>query len=227
MGSLVETVLPAIPAAVGGYFTYKAQGDAADTAQRGVEEQAALEAKSRAFQQEQFGKAIERQQPFVDIGVRALPELVTAVQNLGDVSRLPSTRFQKSIVAEFLGENAPGFVLSRSGREIEATEAERQKGRLADLVNIGVGGTASQAGAGVGLSSALGRSLTTSGNVQAQALQDAAINRENRRNQLISGLAGLPSFIASQTGYGGINPVSPGSVFSRPQFTPTGTPIGF
>jgi hypothetical protein len=216
-----------VPSVVGGIFQDRQSKKAAETSRAGAASQAAIEARNRAFQRKQFEEATERQQPFVDVGQLALPHLVSAVNNLNSVGNLPGARFQKTIVSDFLGENAPEFVKNRAFGEITALEGERQKQRLADLVNIGVGGTAGQAGAGVNLGSTLAQSLGTSGNIQAGALQDAAVHRANRQNQLIQGLAGLPALAAASGGFNTqASPLTP-SVFSKPQLTPTGVPIGF
>lgn len=178
---------------IGGIITSKGEKKAAQEEQRGEQEQLRVEALNREFQEEQFDKQIARQEPFVQAGTEAIDPLIQAISNRGDVSGLPSTQIQGGLISDFLGAQAPGFVTDRALGDLEAIEADKNKGRLSDLVNIGLGGVGSQAGSGANLGSTLGQSLATSGNIAAQSITDAAANRENRRNQLFQGVTGLPS----------------------------------
>ena len=86
-----------------------------------------------------FGEQIQRQQPFLEVGRQALPELVESISGRGEVSQLPATRIQGSLIEEFLGD-APGQVRQDALANLEAVEQQRNVGRLQDLVNIGLGG---------------------------------------------------------------------------------------
>ncbi len=178
---------------LGGYIDYKGQKDAAESQQQGTAEQIRIEGLNRQFQKEEFDKQIARQQPFVDVGNLALPQFIEALSNRPSAAGLPATQIQGGMISDFLGSQAPGFVKERSLANLGAIEAEKNKGRLSDLINIGLGGVGSSAGTGVNLGTTLGQSLMTSGNLQAQGLQAAAANRENRQNQLFQGLSGLPA----------------------------------
>jgi|GEM_PF-4864376 hypothetical protein len=188
---------------IGGVISSRGQKSAAQAQQagqqEGIAEQARIEQANREFQQRQFDKQIERQQPFVDVGEMALAQLPAAISNRGDASQLPATQIQAGLISDFLGPNAPGFVQENALENLNAIEAERNKGRLSDLVNIGLGGVGSTAGSRLNLGTTLGQSLATSGLREGlgtqQSLQQAAVNRQNRQNQIIGGLSGLPSLI--------------------------------
>jgi hypothetical protein len=164
----------------------------------GAKTQAGIERLGRAASKEEFDKQIVRQQPFIDVGTRAIDPLTQAISNRGDVSGLPATQIQSDLISDFLGPQAPGFVTEDVLANLEATELERNKGRLSDLVNIGLGGVGSSAGSRINLGTTLGSSLLGSGNLAGQSLQDAAIGRQNTANQLTTSLGGLPAFIAGQ-----------------------------
>ena len=176
-----------------GYITSRAQKKAEESLEKGTQQQAEQEAISRGIQQQQFEGQIARQQPFLEAGQLALPQLVESISGRGDVSGLPATQAQRGMITDFLGEQAPEFVTEDALANLEAVEAERNKSRLSDLVNIGLGGVGASAGSGVNLGTTLGRSLATESNIRGQGLQQAASSRENRRNQLIQGLTGLPA----------------------------------
>lgn len=184
---------------IGGVIQQRGESRAAEAEEAGVRQQLETEALNREFQRRQFERQLERQQPFLEAGTLALPEFIQAIQNrpVTDVAGLPATGIQAGLITEALGPQAPAFVTEGALADLSAIEAERQKGRLADLVNIGLGGVGSAAGSRVNLGTTLGSSLAGSGALQAQGLQQAAASRENRRNQLIQGLAGLPAVVAA------------------------------
>lgn len=190
-----------------------AEGARAAT-KEGAKGQAVIEGLKREALQKQFEKEIERQQPFVDVGVEALPQFTEALANRGDVSGLPATQIQGDLITEFLGDEAPDFIKDRAVTNLEAVELERQKGRLADLVSAGTGGAVSATGSSVNLGTALGRSAGQLGNIQGQSLQQSAIQRQNMINQAVGQLAGLPALIAANRGP------------SQPNILPTNQPVG-
>lgn len=163
----------------------------------GARAQANIEKMSRDFAKERFEKDLERQEPFLEAGREALPELVAAIQNQSDVTNLPGFTTQQAVRNEFLGET-PAFIKERADQALEAFEGEKNKGRLLDLVNIGLGSAGSAGQTRVNLGSQVGRSLGQVGNIQAQALQDAAVQRQNTINQLGESLSGLPAYYAAQ-----------------------------
>lgn len=197
----VPLALAAAPTLAGLYTQYAGGEAARATTEAGARSQAEIESLRRDAAQKEFERQIARQQPFLDVGGEALPELVSAISNRGgDVTGLPATQIQGDLIAEFLGEEAPAFIKERAMTNLGAVEAERRKGRLADLVSAGLGGALSTAGSGVDLGSTLSRSLAREGGIRGQALQESATARQNLINQAVGQLSGLPAFIAGARG---------------------------
>jgi hypothetical protein len=163
----------------------------------GARTQARIEEISRQAGEDEFQKQMARQQPFIDVGTRALPMFQRAISNRGDASGLPTTAIQQDFVSDFIGSNAPEFIRQGAMKDINAMESEQQKRRLSDLVNIALGGSASQAVAGVNLASMAGQSQQRQGLSLADALQQSAISRQNMANQAVTEISGIPAYIAS------------------------------
>lgn len=192
--------MPSLIAGLGGTVLSAAgqQQQLAGTVE-GARTEAGIRALGREASEEEFGRQIERQTPFVAAGERALSPLIQAISNRGaDVSALPGVAFQRERIQDFLGDQAPGFITDRAIRNLEAVESERQKGRLSDLVNIGLGGLGTSAGARVNLGSTVGQALGAETGLKAQALQQAAAGRQNIANQLGTSLSGIPALIAAR-----------------------------
>lgn len=192
--------LALLPTALGIGAQAGAGRAAQKTSVAGAEAQAEIEGLRRDAAQKEFERQIGRQQPYLDVGGKALPEFISAISNKGDASDLPATQIQGDLIAEFLGDEAPDFIKERAMTNLGAVEAERNKGRLADLVSVGLGGAMSSAGSGVDLGTTLSRSLAQEGDVRGQALQDSATARQNTINQVVGSLSGLPAFIAANRG---------------------------
>lgn len=187
----------------------------------GAESQVRQERLGREFQVEQFEKALERQQPFLEAGQEASPLLAMAIRNELETSNLPAVEIQKGLVAAGLGGEAPAFVTERAGRGIEAIEAENQKSRLLDLVVTGLGAAESASGTRgrIGLSEAISQSRI--GNIGAGALQSAATQRQNIATQATERIGGLPAFLASQRRRTGGQPLTTGfAQTNQGQFVP-------
>lgn len=185
--------------AIAGIALSAAGGEAARASTiEGAELQVEQERLGRAFQREQFEKALARQQPFLEAGQEASPLLAMAIRNELDTSNLPSTEIQKGLLAAGLGEEAPAFVTERAGRGIEAIEAENQKSRLLDLVQIGLGAAGAASGTRANIGTTTAQSLGRIGNIGAGALQSAATQRQNIATQATERFGGLPAFLASQ-----------------------------
>ncbi len=196
----VPLALAALPTILGIGAQAGAGRAAQKTSVAGAEAQAEIEGLQREAATKEFDRQISRQQPFLDVGGQALPEFISAISNKGDAAGLPATQIQGDLIAEFLGDEAPAFIKERAMTNLGAVEAERNKGRLADLVSVGLGGAMSSAGSGVDLGTTLSRSLATEGNIRGSALQDSATARQNTINQAVGQLSGLPAFIAASRG---------------------------
>jgi hypothetical protein len=175
------------------------QESARETTVAGAESRAKIDEMGREAAQREFQRQIERQQPYLDAGVSSLPEFIRAIENKADVSELPATRIQSSLISEFLGSESPEYIKDKAIVNLNAVEAEKNKGRLADLINIGLGGTASAAGSRVDLGSTASN-ISNIGNITAQGLSDAAKMRQDTVSGITGGLSGLPAYIAAQKG---------------------------
>ena len=182
----------------------------------GARTQAGIEAQNRAAQTRQFDQQIARQQPYVDVGKRALPDFINALSNRGDVSNLPATQIQGGMISDFLGPNAPDFIKDKALQNLNAVQLEGNKGRLSDLISIGLGGAGATTGSRLNLGSALGSSLSRQGNIESQGLQQSAQNRQNLANSLTTGLGGIPAYINTLYGGGGRNSGNRNNTFSDP-----------
>jgi len=189
---------------------FKAKSDAEIEGLKAVEQ---AERDNLAIQKEIFGAQTARQKPFVDVGTMALPDFIEAISNRGKTG-LPAEQFQSGQISDFLGKNVPDIVKAKALEELEALELERNKSRLSDLVNVGVGGVGSEAGSIVNEAGTVGQSLVNIGTAKEQALQNAArargaislqedIDKENQRNRLIGGLSELPGLVGTATGFTG------------------------
>lgn len=197
----VPFALAALPAVLGVGGQIAGQQAARETTEAGARGQADIEKLRREASQREFKRQAARQQPFLDVGTQALPEFISAISGRGgDVAGLPATQIQGDLISEFLGEEAPAFIKERAMTNLGAVEAEKRKGKLADLVSAGLGGALSTAGAGVDLGSTLSRSLARGGGIQGQALQESATARQNIINQAVGQLAGLPALVAGARG---------------------------
>jgi hypothetical protein len=184
----------------GAALSAKGQQEETESQVQGIETQAQIEALGREASQEEFEAQIERQAPFLQAGEQALSPLIQAISNRGtDVSNLPGVAFQQEQILNFLGDQAPDFISDKAITNLEAIEFEQNKGRLSDLVNIGLGSLGTSAGARVNLGTTVGQSLGAESGLKGLALQTAATGRQNRINTLATGLSGIPALIAAQS----------------------------
>jgi hypothetical protein len=192
----------------------------------GTRSQIETEKLAQAFKEREFGKQIERQTPFVEAGKLALPDLIAAISNRPNAvpnetslvdSRispnidrsidprinktvpgvLPAERAQSQSITDFIGPNAPKFIRDKALLDLEAVELEKNKGRLSDLVDLGVGGVGKGAQSRMNIGSSAGGSAVKTGNLLADSLQNQATQRQESRDRLISGISGLPALAAA------------------------------
>ncbi|MCP4365429.1 MAG: hypothetical protein GY800_09055 [Planctomycetes bacterium] len=179
-------------AVVGGIVQKKAAGEAEERVEAGAREQADIERLNRLFRSEQFQKDIARQQPMLEAGERALPEYIKSLR--GEATGVsPTVGIRSDMVREAVGSESPEFILEEAGKDIGAVESERRKGRLANLINVGLGGVGSTTASQVDLGTTLGRSLQYGGSVTEAGLTEAATMRQNQRNRELQALAGIPA----------------------------------
>jgi len=173
--------------------------DSDDTRLQGARDQAAIEEKNRGVQRKTFEGQIERQQPFVDTGVRALSPFIESISNRGETG-LPAEQIQARQISEFLGDQAPSFVKNDALANLEAVELEKNKGRLSNLIDIGLGGIGATGQSGQQLGANVGQSLAQSGNINAGILTQGAVDRQNRFNRILEGVSSIPGAVTTATG---------------------------
>ena len=103
-------------------------------------------------------------------------------------------------LTDFLGETAPQNVLDETMQNLEATETEKRKQRLSNLVNLGLGGVARTADTGSGITTAGTRGVIGEAGTQGKSLMNQAILRQNQQQQLLGGLSGLPALYLATRG---------------------------
>ena len=91
----------------------RAAGEQADAATRAAETQAAASRYAADLQQKQYEENVKRQQPFYDVGVNALPELVQA------------SRYTPFSMEQFTADPGYGFRLSEGQKALERSAAAR------------------------------------------------------------------------------------------------------
>jgi len=108
-----------LPAAIvgtglfGAITANRAAGEQADAATRAAETQAAASRYAADLQQKQYEENVKRQQPFYDVGVNALPELVQA------------SRYTPFSMEQFTADPGYGFRLSEGQKALERSAAAR------------------------------------------------------------------------------------------------------
>lgn len=162
----------------------------------GAKSTVAIEALSREYATQMFKEDIERQQPFYEAGKAAGVQYGAAVRNQLDPTESGSYQLQKDLIDKDLG-GAPAYVKEGAYAQLGAVEGEKQKSRLMDLQQIGMGSAASAGTSGLNLGNMLARSYGLSGNVMAGGMQSSANQTQSMWNVAGSQLSGLPAYIES------------------------------
>jgi hypothetical protein len=162
----------------------------------GAKSQAKIEAMKREYMQKIFTEDIDRLKPFYEAGTAAGIKYGDAIRNKLDPTQTGTYKQISSMISPDL-EGAPEYVKERAFERLGAMEGERQKTRLMDLQQIGMGSAASAGTAGLNLGSMLAQSYGLSGNVMARGMQSGENQRQSMYNVAASQMSGLPSYIAS------------------------------
>lgn len=175
----------------------------------GEAKQAALEKLNRDYAQKIFDEDIERQKPFYDAGIKAGVQYSDAITNKLDPTQSGAYKTQLGLISPEL-EGAPEYVREEAIQRLGAIEGEKQKGRLLDLQQIGMGAAGAAGTSGMNLGNVLAQSFgrtSGAGFQTAQNLQTVGEQRQSAFNVAASQLSGLPAYLASsrspQTQYGG------------------------
>jgi hypothetical protein len=160
----------------------------------GAKSQAAIEEKSRAYALQMFEEDIEQQRPFYEAGQAAGVQYGAAVANRLDPTTSGAYQLQKGLIDEDL-KDAPSYVSAGAYSQLGAVEGEKQKSRLMDMQQIGMGSAASAGSAGLNLGTMLANSYGLSGNVMAGGMQSSANQRQSSFNVAGSQLSGIPAYV--------------------------------
>jgi len=224
MASFATVALPMI---AGQYLSAQGAKAAGKAGLVGAQQQIKTQRQGTEFAMERLGQQIKRQQPFLDIGKQSLANLVSASRGEGEpVTDLPSTQIQRDIITDFLGETAPQNVLDETMQNLEATETEKRKQRLSNLVNVGLGATGATADTGAGISTAGTRGVIGEAGITGQSLMQQAMQRQNQQQNVLGALSQLPMlYAATRGGTPGVTP----NVVQQPSLTgvPLGTSAGY
>lgn len=172
-------------AVVGGVTAYMGAQAQADAAEQAANAQRDANAQSIALQREMFNKQIELQQPWYDVGVRALPKLEAQANAMPeaftgkvDLTQDPGYQFRlkEGLKAIDRTASARGGLLSggalkaaaQYGQDYASQEYGNAYSRALDIYNAAV---AREAAGYNRLSSLAGVGQTTAGNLSTQAGQ--------------------------------------------------------
>jgi hypothetical protein len=177
-------------------MSQRGQQQAMASTVEGARTQANIEAMNREYSQKVFDEEIEQQKPFYDAGVKAGVKYDDAITNKLDPKKTGTYQLQRELIDPDLA-GQPEYVWEGAHERLGAMEAEKQKGRLMDLQQIGLGAAGSAGTAGVNLGNVLAQSYGLTGNVMAKATQSAAEQKQSMWNVTASQLSGLPSYFSA------------------------------
>jgi hypothetical protein len=177
-----------------------AQAMGAETARvstvEGAKSQARIEAMKREYMTKMFDEDIERLKPFYEAGKSAGVMYGDAVRNKLDPTKTGTYQQISKMISPEL-EGAPEYVKEEAFERLGAMEQQRQKSRLMDIQQIGLGSAGSAGTSGMNLGRTLAQSYGLSGGVMAQGAQSGAEQRQSMYNVAATQLGGMPSYFAS------------------------------
>lgn len=162
----------------------------------GARTQAEIERLKRDYAQRTFEEDIERQKPFYEAGKQAGVLYPDAIVNKLDPTVTGAYQLQKRLIEPEL-EGAPEYVKESAMQQLGAIEQQKQKSRLMDIQQIGLGAAGAAGTAGLNLGNILAQSYGLTGQVSGGAKQSAAEQRQSAWNVAASQLSGLPAYFAA------------------------------
>jgi len=185
----------------------------------GAESQAKIEKMSRDYQNRVFKEGYKQQEPFMKAGVEALPLYQRAVS--GDAQETGIGAMERRMV-EKETSSMSDHVRNVTAQKMEAEGAEKTKGRLMDIMQIGLGQSGAAGRSAINLGSSLAGSLQRGGSALASATMAGNIGRQNMYMGALEQLSGLPAYMAmrpstpqppARVGYvGGVQPQPSGGI---------------
>ena len=162
----------------------------------GAKSQARIETMKREYMQKMFDEDIERLKPFFEAGQKAGVMYGDAVRNKLDPTKTGTYQQISKMIGGDL-EGSSEFVKENTFGRLGAMEQQRQKSRLMDLQQIGMGSAASAGTSGMNLGQTLAQSYGISGGAMATGMQSSSNQRQSMYNKAITGISEIPSYVAS------------------------------
>lgn len=162
----------------------------------GAKSQARIEAMKRAYMTKNFEEDIERQRPFYEAGKAAGLMYTDAIRNKLDPTKTGTYQQISKMISPDLAD-APEYVREGAFERLGAVEQQRQKTRLMDIQQLGLGAAGSAGTAGLNLGNVLAQSYGLTGNVMAGGMQSSADQRQSMWNTAATQMSGLPSYFES------------------------------
>lgn len=193
----------------------------------GSKSQAKIEKISRDYQTKVFQEGYKKQLPFMQAGKEAIPLYQKALG--GEAEETGIGAMGRGLVEQETSSMSD-YVKGLASKRLEAAAPEKTKGRLMDIMQIGLGQSGSAGQSAINLGANLARSQQTGGAALAQATMAQNIGRQNMYMGAVEQLSGLPAYMAMRPGgstqapistYGSVSPVAPqSSMQTRPQMAP-------
>lgn len=165
----------------------------------GAEASANIEKLKRDYATKVFDEDIDRLKPFYDAGVQAGVKYGDAITNRLDPTKSGAYQAKLGLISEDLA-GQPEYVREGAIEKLGAIEGEKQKGRLMDLQQIGLGAAGSAGTSRLNLGNILAQSYGLTGMTEAGAKQYGGEERQSAWNVAASQISGLPSYFASERG---------------------------
>lgn len=159
-----------------------------------ADQQAQTAADTLALQKEMYDADVERNRPFYELGVEALPTMRSMVSGNYNMQESPAARYElqqgtRSLNRQLqarglLGGGNAAMRLAELSSGIAAKDYNDQYNRLLDQIKVGTGASASMGQSSGNYNSAIGQYGQTVGNAQAQSGQARAALYAGQAGQL-------------------------------------------
>ncbi|MDC0529210.1 hypothetical protein OAO19_02965 [Gammaproteobacteria bacterium] len=219
-------------AALGGYYSNKAAGKAADAQNASMAAQERISAEDRAFQKEMYETQQANYEPWKQAGLRGLAKYQSLLDDPSSITSNPAYQFRKqqgqdalssSYLASGMGlSGRAGKGLAEYGQNFAMDEYQNTLNRYSTLANYGSAAVAGQSAAGSAYANNVSSNLSSLGSNIGQGYQNlGSIQAASAMAPYNSMMGGL-SLATSAYGAGMFGGGSAGSV--RTNYNPTNTP---
>lgn len=168
----------------------------AEAAEKGAKANAKIERANREYQNKVFTENMEKLKPFVEAGRAAIPKYDEAIKGRGEPMNSGLAQMQKKMIEADTG-SMTDHVKKITMQRLEAGEAEKNKARLMDLQQIGLGSAGTAGRSSVNTGSTLASSYARAGERTSNAALDRTVANQNMWMQSLDAISGLPAYYAS------------------------------